>query len=70
MLVLVGGFEIIKGHLLVEDGCNGAGERRHDPHPVGGATTSLVLLVSHELNERLGSGVVVDEGYSGHLWRV
>lgn len=67
VLVLVGGLEVVEGHLLVEDGREGAGDGRHDPHPVRRAASSLVLLVGHELNEGLGRSVVINESHAGHL---
>lgn len=61
LLVLVGGLQVVQGHLLVEDGREGARDGRHDPHPVGRAPASLPVLVGEELHEGLGHGVVVDQ---------
>ena len=66
-LVLVGRFEFVVEHLLVEDGAGAARDGRYDPHPVGRRAPAQPHLVLHVLHERLGGRVVVRDGHTLRL---
>lgn len=61
-LVIKGGLQNVRQHLLVEDGSCGRGHGRHNPHPIRWTSVAEFILIVQVLHETLAGGVMVHDG--------